>query len=150
MCIRDSPSIASFNMQSDDLDVLAIQPWVMTGSDGSGGHPRKYATYPKAYQDMVVTKSLFSLPYFVYRSAGLVADSFYLCDRGYLRPGLVADIAIIDLDNFRPIADYKNPTELSTGISELLVNGKLAITGGQYTGALPGSVINRQQLQCPE
>ena len=63
---------------------------------------------------------------------------------------LVADIAIIDLDNFRPIADYKNPTELSTGISELLVNGKLAITGGQYTGALPGSVINRQQLQCPE
>jgi len=144
------PSIASFNMQSDDLDALAIQPWVMTSSDGSRGHPRKYATYPKAYQDMVITKSLFSLPYFVYRSAGLVADSFYLCDRGYLRPGLVADIAIIDLDNFRPIADYKNPTELSTGISVLLVNGKLAITGGQYTGALPGSVINRQQLQCPE
>ena len=144
------PSIASFNMQSDDLDALAMQPWVMTGSDGSGGHPRKYATYPKAYQDMVATKSLFSLPYFVYRSAGLVADSFYLCDRGYLRPGLVADIAIIDLDNFRPVANYRNPTELSTGISDLLVNGKLAITGGQYTDALPGSVINRQQLECPE
>ena len=144
------PSVASFNMQSDDLDALAIQRWVMTGSDGSGGHPRKFATYPKAYQDMVATKKLFSLSYFVYRSAGMVADSFYLCDRGYLRPGLIADIAIIDLDNFRPIADFRNPTELSTGITELLVNGKLAITDGQYAGDLHGTVINRQQLECPE
>jgi N-acyl-D-aspartate/D-glutamate deacylase len=144
------PGIASFNMKSDDLDAFAIQPWVMTGSDGSGGHPRKYATYPKAYQDMVVTKSLFSLPYFVYRSSGMVADAFYLCDRGYLRPGMIADIAIIDLDEFKPIADFKNPTELSTGVSDLLVNGKPAITDGQYTGALHGSVVNRQQLECPE
>jgi len=144
------PGIASFNMKSDDLDALAIQPWVMTGSDGSGGHPRKYATYPKAYQDMVATKSLFSLPYFVYRSSGMVADAFYLCDRGYLRPGMIADIAIIDLDNFKPIADFKNPTELSTGVSDLLVNGEPAITDGQYTGALHGAVINRQQLECPE
>jgi hypothetical protein len=98
-------------MKSDDLDAFAIQPWVMTGSDGSGGHPRKYATYPKAYQDMVVTKSLFSLPYFVYRSSGMVADAFYLCDRGYLRPGMIADIAIIDLDEFKPIADFKNTVD---------------------------------------
>lgn len=144
------PSIASFNMQADDLDALAIQPWVMTGSDGSDGHPRKYANYPKAYQDMVVKKSLFPMQYFVYRSSGMVANFFHLCDRGYLRPGLVADIAIIDLDNYRPVADFRNPTELSTGVSELLVNGKAAIEDGQYSGALPGSVINRQQLECPD
>ena len=109
----------------------------MTGSDGSGGHPRKYATYPKAYQDMVVTKKLFPLQRFVHRSSGLVADSFYLCDRGYLRPGLKADIAIIDFENFVPVADFANPTELSTGVSELLVNGKLGIADGQYTATKP-------------
>ena len=144
-----NPSVASFNMNPDDIDALAIQPWVMTSSDGSDGHPRKYASYPRAYQDMVVAKNLFSLPYFVHRSAGLVADTFYLCDRGYLRPGLKADIAIIDLDAFKPVADFENPTELSTGISELLVNGKLAIVDGRYTGALPGTVVNRQDLECP-
>jgi N-acyl-D-amino-acid deacylase len=63
---------------------------------------------------------------------------------------MIADIAIIDLDEFKPIADFKNPTELSTGVSDLLVNGKPAITDGQYTGALHGSVVNRQQLECPE
>jgi N-acyl-D-aspartate/D-glutamate deacylase len=144
-----NPSVASFNMSPDDIDALAIQPWVMTGSDGSQGHPRKYATYPKAYQDMVVSKGLFSLQHFINRSSGLVADFFFLCDRGYLRPGLKADIAIIDLDTFTPVADFQNATELSTGISELLVNGKLAIADGQYTGALHGTVVNRQDLECP-
>jgi len=144
------PSIASFHMTPSDIDALAIQPWVMTGSDGSGGHPRKYASYPKAYQDMVATKSLFSLQHFVHRSSGLVADSFHLCDRGYLRPGLKADIAIIDLGNFLPIADFENPTALSTGVTHLLINGEAVIVDGQFNGSLHGTVIHRQQLECPE
>ena len=144
------PSIASFNMNPSDIDALAIQPWVMTGSDGSGGHPRKYASYPKAYQDMVATKSLFSLQHFVYRSAGLVADSFFLCDRGYLRPGLKADIAVIDLGNYLPVADFDNPTALSTGITHLLINGQSVISDSQFNGSLAGTVVNRQQLQCPD
>ena len=144
------PSVASFNMNPSDIEVLAIQPWVMTGSDGSDGHPRKYASYPKAYRDMVVEAKLFPMERFVYRSSALVADSFYLCDRGYLREGYMADIAIIDLDNFRPVADFQNPTELSTGVTEMLVNGELAIAGGELTGALPGMVIDRQNLVCAD
>jgi len=144
------PSIASFNMNPDDIDALAIQPWVMTGSDGSGGHPRKYASYPKAYQDMVVTKSLFSLQRLVYRSAGLVAETFFLCDRGYLRPGLKADIAVIDLGKYLPLADFEDPTVLSTGIAHLLVNGQTVISNGQFNGSLAGTVVNRQQLECPD
>ncbi len=144
-----NPSVASFNMNPDDVDALAIQPWVMTGSDGSEGHPRKYATYPKVYQDMVVSKKLFPVSRFVYRSSGLVADFFDLCDRGYLRPAMKADIAVIDLDNFMPVADFDKPTELATGVTELLVNGVPAISGGEYSGALPGTVVNRRQLACP-
>ena len=144
-----NPSVASFNMSPDDIDALAIQPWVMTGSDGSQGHPRKYATYPQAHQDMVVSKKLFSLQHFIRRSSGLVADSFYLCDRGYLRPGMKADIAIIDFDNFRPVADFEKPTALATGVTGLLINGEQAIADGQYTRALPGTVVDRQQLECP-
>lgn len=144
------PSVASFNMQASDIDALAIQDWVMTGSDGSTGHPRKFGTYPTAYQDFVVAKSLMSEERFVHRSSGLVADAFYLCDRGYLEPGRKADIAILNLANYRPISDFENPTELSTGVTHLLVNGRAAITDGQYAGTLPGSVIDRQNLDCPE
>ena len=142
------PSIASFNMNPSDIQAIAIQPWVMTGSDGSSGHPRKYASYPKAYRDMVLEQSLFPMERFVHRSSGLVADSFFLCDRGYLREGRRADIAIIDLDNYLPVADFDRPTELSTGVNYLLVNGEPALRDGELSGALPGVVIDRQNLDC--
>lgn len=143
------PSVASFNMDPPDINALAIQDWVMTGSDGSEGHPRKYASYPKAYRDFVIKDSLMSMEKFVHRSSGLVADSFRLCDRGYIAPGRKADIAIIDTGLFLPRADFENPTVLSTGVTHLLVNGSLAIQDGARTAAMPGVVIDRQQLDCP-
>ena len=142
------PSIASFNMDPPDINALAIQDWVMTGSDGSPGHPRKYASYPKAYRDFVADSSLMSMEQFVHRSSGLVADSFYLCDRGYLLEGRKADIAVIDPDTYLPVADFENPTRLATGVSHLIVNGQPAIAAGEPTDALAGEVIDRQNLQC--
>ncbi len=143
-----NPGVASFNMNLDDIQALAIQPWVMTGSDGSTGHPRKFASYPKGYRDMVVDSSLMPMEKYVHRSSGLVADSFRLCDRGYLDAGRRADIAIIDTETFRPVADFDNPTALSTGVVHLLVNGEAAIADSELTGALPGMVIDRQNLGC--
>jgi N-acyl-D-aspartate/D-glutamate deacylase len=144
-----NPSIASFNMNPPDIDALGIQDWVMTGSDGSTGHPRKYATYPKAYKDFVADSSLLSMAQFVYRSTGLVADSFSLCDRGYLAVGRKADVAIIDFETFRPLADFENPVRLATGVVHLLVNGVPVISDRALTGQLPGTVIDRQNLECP-
>jgi len=144
-----NPSIASFNMNPPDISAIGIQEWVMTGSDGSAGHPRKYASYPKAYRDFVTGESLMSMEQFVHRSSGLVADSFYLCDRGYLAPGRKADIAIIDTETYLPVADFENPTQLSTGVIHLLVNGVPAIRYGELTNALSGTVIDRQNLSCP-
>jgi N-acyl-D-aspartate/D-glutamate deacylase len=145
-----NPSIASFNMNPSDIDAIGIQDWVMTGSDGSTGHPRKYASYPKAYQDFVAVDSLISMEKFVYRSSGLVADFFNLCDRGYLAPGRRADIAIIDTESYLPVADFENPTQLSTGVTHLLVNGVPAIRDGEPTNTLAGTVIDRQNPACPQ
>jgi len=142
------PSIASFVMNIPDIEAIAIQEWVMTGSDGSAGHPRKYATYPKAYQDMVVAGALFPIEQFVYRSSGLVADTFGLCNRGYLEPGRQADIVILDLERYLPVADFQKPTELATGVVHALVNGVPVVADGLLTGALPGDVIDRQNIEC--
>jgi N-acyl-D-aspartate/D-glutamate deacylase len=144
-----NPSIASFNMNPDDISAIAIQEWVMTGSDGSGGHPRKYATYPTAYRDMVVRDELFSLEWFVRRSSGLVADSLRLCDRGYLQEGKVADIVVLDLASYEPVADFQNPAELATGVVHSIVNGQFAIANRELLDALPGVVIDRQSISCP-
>ncbi len=142
------PSIASFNMTVDDIGALAIQPWVMTGSDGGEGHPRKYASYPKAYQDFVVDQSILTIEQWVHRSSGLVADTFSLCDRGYLEEGRKADIGILDLATYEPQADFENPARLATGVTYLLVNGELAISDRVLTEAMSGQVIDRQNLDC--
>ncbi len=144
------PSIASFNMTVDDISALAIQPWVMTGSDGGEGHPRKYASYPKAYRDFVVNQSILTIEQWVHRSSGLVADTFSLCDRGYLQEGRRADIAIIDLATYAPQADFENPSRLATGVTHLLVNGELAVSGRELKEVMSGQVINRQNLNCAQ
>lgn len=142
------PSIASFVMEEQDIHAIAIQPWVMTGSDGSPGHPRKYGTYPKVYRDMVLGAELLSLPQFVHRSSGLVADTFGLCDRGYLQVGRKADIVVLDLDQYAPKADFQNPEELAVGVRFALVNGSPVIIDGEFSGELPGEVIDRTALNC--
>lgn len=144
------PSIASFNMDLPDIHAFAIQEWVMTGSDGSEGHPRKYGTYPTVYREMVLEAKLFPVERFVNRSSGRVADFAGLCDRGYIAEGRKADIVVIDLETYRPLADFTNPTALAEGVVHALVNGRFAIRDGELTGELPGEVVDRQNLDCPE
>jgi N-acyl-D-amino-acid deacylase len=139
--IGGDPSIASFIMHQDDIDLFAAQPWVMTGSDGGVGHPRFFATYPKTYQDFVVKREKLSIEQFIHRSSGQVADTLGLCDRGHIRSGQIADITIIDAENFLPAASYDRPTELSTGIDYLLVNGSVVIRDGQYQERRAGLIL---------
>jgi N-acyl-D-aspartate/D-glutamate deacylase len=141
-------SIASFIMSQDDINVFAVQPWVMTGSDGGSGHPRFYATYPKAWQDFIVKRELLSIEQFIHRSSAQVADTLGICDRGRIFPGQVADIAIIDAEHFVPEASYEHPTELSTGVDHLLVNGLIAIRDGEYQNTRAGLILRGKPSSC--
>lgn len=142
--------VASFNMNEADIDAFAVQPWVMTGSDGSTGHPRKYGTYPKAYRDLVATGKM-TMAAFVRRSTGLVADMLGLDDRGYIQQGRAADIAIIAPAEFVPRADYESPENLSAGVVYLFVNGALAIENATTTGVLEGRPLLHKapEANCP-
>lgn len=136
-------NIANFAINEDDLKAFIQKPWVMTSSDGSFGHPRKFATFPTKYKNYVVEKKYISLQDFIHRSTGLTADTFKLCDRGYIEADRYADIVIFDPDEFAPVADFVNPRELSVGVKYLLVNGGLAIDGGELTGELFGRGLTR-------
>ncbi|WP_417622018.1 N-acyl-D-amino-acid deacylase family protein [Parasphingorhabdus sp.] len=136
--------VASFNMNAKDIRAFATQEWVVTGSDGSTGHPRKYASFPKAYRDFVVEGKILSLSRFIRRSSGQTADIVGVKDRGYLKVGMAADIVVFDSLSFAPMASYEQPRLLSTGVRYLFVNGQPAISGGQSTGALPGRPLLKE------
>lgn len=114
------------------------QPWVMTSSDGSEGHPRKYASFAEKYAKYVKAEQTVSMSDFVHRSTGLTADTFGLTGRGYLRPGYHADVVVLDPATYAPKATYVQPELLSVGAEQVLVNGKFVVRDGQPTGALPG------------
>jgi len=136
--------VASFNMSQEDIAAFAAQDWVVTGSDGSTGHPRKYASFPKAYRDLVRGEAGLSLARFIQRSTGQTAQIIGLQDRGYLKRGMAADIVVFDPERFAPQATYQNPREYSSGVQYLFVNGDALIEDGVHTVALPGRPLLKE------
>ena len=138
------PSVASFMMDEDDVRRLMVQDWVVTSSDGTRGHPRKYASFPEKYAKYVQSEALLDLVTFVHRSSGATAQIFGLCDRGFLREGHRADVLIFDPDEYRPSATYEAPEELARGVEHLYVNGIAAISEGKLYAPESGRLLNVQ------
>ena len=133
--------VASFNMAEPDIEAFMQQAWVMTCSDGSTGHPRKYGTFPRKLRKYVYDKPVITLEFMIRQSAAFPADTFKLKDRGYLKEGYFADVIAFDPNTVRDIATYEEPEQLSQGMKYVLVNGKLAIDQSKYTGILAGIPI---------
>ncbi len=142
--------VASFNMADRDVDLIMRQPWVVTSSDGSDGHPRQFATFPRKYQSYVRERRVITLADFIRRSTGATADIYRLRERGYLRSGYFADVVVFDPIRYAPRADYVHPTRPSVGVDALFVNGRLALTNGATTGVAAGRVLLRPRpAGCP-
>jgi N-acyl-D-amino-acid deacylase len=133
--------VASFNMREDDIANFMREDWVMTGSDGSGGHPRKYGTFPRKLRKYVFDEHVITLPFAVRSSTSLTAETLGLKDRGLLKPGYFADVVVFDPATIADRATYVSPELPATGVRYLVVNGKLAVDGGHVTGTLAGRAL---------
>ena len=136
--------IVSFNMIEPDIRLLMRQPWVMTGSDGSAGHPRMYGTFPTKYAKYVVAGKVIDLATFIHSSTGRTADFYKLDQRGYLKAGYFADIVVFDPTAYRPRATYLEPTLPAEGVRTLLVNGVAVIAEGKLTGKAGGKGLRHR------
>jgi N-acyl-D-aspartate/D-glutamate deacylase len=135
--------VASFNMSESDIEKLMLQPWVSTGSDGSGGHPRKYGTFPRKIREYGLMRGLMTLPAVVNSSSLRTAQALRLADRGVIAVGKFADVIVFDPRTIADRATYLYPRELATGMRYVIVNGQVAIEDGEYTGTLAGRVLKR-------
>jgi N-acyl-D-amino-acid deacylase len=138
---KDVDEVASFNMTEADVRLFMKQPWVVTSSDGSDGHPRQYATFPTKYAQYVQKDKVITPAQFIRSSTGLTADMFKLERRGYLRQGYFADVVVFDPKRYAPKADYLHPRVLSQGVEALFVNGQPVLQAGKLTGQAPGRVL---------
>jgi N-acyl-D-aspartate/D-glutamate deacylase len=107
-------------------------------------HPRFYGTFPRIIGRYVHDERLIPLEQAIYKMTGGSAKALKLRDRGLLRQGFRADIALFDPDDFSDEATYANPHRYPSGArTTVIVNGTVVIENATHTGALPGSVLRR-------
>jgi N-acyl-D-aspartate/D-glutamate deacylase len=135
--------VASFNMNEKDIRRFMKDKFVMTCSDGSTGHPRKYGTFPKKLHDYVLTSKVISMEFMVRNSSSLTAETFRIPERGLIREGYFADVIIFDPKTVSDRATYEQPELLSEGMRFVIVNGQLAVADGKSTGTLAGRALRK-------
>jgi len=136
--------VASFNMSEKDIERFMKEKLVMTCSDGSTGHPRKYGTFTRKLREYVYHRRLISLPFAVRNSSALTAEWFRIPERGLIREGYFADVIVFDEKTVSDRATYEQPEVFSVGMKYVIINGKLAVDDGAYTGALAGRALRKQ------
>ena len=136
-------SVASFNMNERDIETFMKDPFVMTSSDGSGGHPRMYGTYPRKIRRYVLDKPVITMQRMIQSASGQVAQVYGIAQRGVLRTGNFADVIVFDPRTIREEATYVEPEKLSTGMRWVFVNGQEAVADGKPTGKLAGRGLRK-------
>jgi N-acyl-D-aspartate/D-glutamate deacylase len=147
----DGVTISLSTMSEDDVLQALRQPWTMLGSDGSvvaegesSVHPRNFGTFPRVLRKYVREEGVLGLEEAVRKMTSLPAMLLRLEDRGLVKPGCKADLVVFDPGTVRDEATFDTPQRISTGISHVLVNGKISLENGQVTDASHGVVLLRQ------
>lgn len=148
---RGSVGIVNHTMSEDDVRHVMRDPMVSVASDshtpgcpGRGRpHPRGLGTFTRVLGHYARDEDVLSLPLAVHKMSGLPASRLGWSDRGVVRPGAVADLAILDPATVVDNATYDDPWQLSTGLLHTLIAGEPVLESGQPTGAAPGAVLRK-------
>lgn len=133
--------VISYNMVEEDLRYFMQQPWVVTGSDASSGHPRKFGSFARKIGQYALEESWISLPFAIHQSSGKTAEILGMKDRGFIKEGFIADLCLFDPKEFREISTFESPYEEAVGMEYVFVNGQLVINNGEFMGILAGRAL---------
>ena len=136
-------------MDETDVRTVLAHPSTVIGSDGlptieGKPHPRLYNTFARVLGHYARDLGVLSMAEAVARMTGRSADIFGLTDRGYIRPGLAADLVVFDPEVIVDRGTFSDPNHFPDGIVGVYVNGTAVVSDGLPTGARPGRVLRRR------
>ena len=149
---RAGVSMVVFSQSEDNVAKVLAHPAVMIGSDSLGlsagpgphpgkPHPRMYGTFPRVLGVYARDKKLLAWETAVHKMTGMPAAKLRLRDRGLVRPGYAADLAVFDPARVKDTATYADPHRHPTGIPWVLVNGAVVVDQGRMNAAGGGQVL---------
>jgi N-acyl-D-aspartate/D-glutamate deacylase len=141
-----------FMMSDANLSRQIKLPWVSFGSDAasmapeppftrSSAHPRAYGNFARVLGKYVREEKALTLTDAIHRLSGLPATSLELRDRGFLRPGMFADVVAFDPRTIADKATFEKPHQYAVGVRDVLVNGVGVLRNGEHTNAKPGRAL---------
>jgi N-acyl-D-amino-acid deacylase len=154
LVIEDGSRVGTvyFLMSEDNVRKEVAIPWVSFGSDAeapategvflkSSTHPRAYGNVARLLGRYVRDEKIIPMEEAVRRLSALPAHNLKIKNRGELKPGNFADIAVFDPRTIADSATFDRPHQYSTGMVHVFVNGKQVLKNGEHTGAKPGQVV---------
>ncbi len=137
-------------ISEDDLVRILQHRATMIASDGevpvfgtAAPHPRSYGTFARVLARYVREKHVLSLPEAVRKMTSFPAWRAGLLDRGLIRPGMKADIAVFDDTKVLDKATFESPHQYAEGMHTVMVNGAVIFENGQMTDSRPGVVLRK-------
>lgn len=138
-------SVVIRGMSQEDVGNIIAFPDTLIGSDSlfADGclHPRKSGSFAKVFRYYVRGQKILTTEEAICRMTGKAAATFGLLDRGVLKEGYRADLAVFSPEKFCDMADFSHPDQDAEGMEHVYVNGKAVLEHGKLTGAAPGRVL---------
>lgn len=135
-------------MSEDDLRRIMQHPYTMHASDGGiptpgvgVPHPRNYGTFSRVLCRYVREQKILRFSEAIRKMTVLPAWRLGLQDRGVLKVGAVADIAVLDRDKIIDKATFSAPHQYAEGVQHVFVSGRAALLNGELTGVQAGKVL---------
>jgi N-acyl-D-amino-acid deacylase len=139
-------------MVEEDMRTALRSPIVSVCTDSEAGaedgplvesksHPRAWGTFARILGKYVRQEKVLRLEEAVRKMTSLPASSAGLLERGILRPGMMADVAVFDPAAVHDVATFEDPSHYAAGFKYVLVNGRSVVAEGRITAERPGRVL---------
>ena len=147
-----SVGMVGFAMSEENLDRILAHPLGMVCSDGGAyaidgptrrgsPHPRGGGSFPRVIATYVRERKALTLRQAIQKMTAFPAARVRLADRGRIATGMAADVVVFDAASVADRATYEQPFQYPAGIALLVVNGKVALRGGEREGTGAGRVL---------
>jgi len=132
------------------VDAAIRSPLVMIASDGGlrngKGHPRTTGTFARVLGHYVRETGTLSLMEAIRKMSLMPAERLQdrvpaMRNKGRIRPGADADLALFDPAKVADASTYEEPAKYSTGIRYVLVNGVAVVSDGALREGTPGRPV---------
>ena len=118
----------------DELSVFMTDAWV---EEKGLQNIAAFQTFPQFF--LLAKRWGIPTETVVRKMSGAAADRWGIPERGYLKPGCMADVTVVDPQKLS--VDESKPDKKPGGIEQVFINGRQVVENGVYNAAPAGRVV---------